>query len=290
MTIPLDPHAILAHLGITDVQSVEPVTGGSDTAIWRVRWGDKLYALRVFRPEQRETAERERAAMQTAHAGGVTIPDVIRHGIWENHPVFLLSWIDGQPLAHALRQNPAKLWTLGTAFGREQAAIHRLNPPDHFDPNSWIEWAGDEPELKARLYELLSRKTALLHLDYHPLNVMAHGSTISGVLDWANAHAGDPRADFARTYTILRVEPYTPHGDSLLMAVVRRILERAWRHGYLQAGGNLDDMALFYAWAGAVMVRDLSPRIGKPGFWLQSHHLDPVRAWTTAWKTRAGIK
>jgi aminoglycoside phosphotransferase (APT) family kinase protein len=286
----LDPIAILASLDFPNVDSTERVTGGADTVIWCVQQGNNNYALRLFRPEQAQTCEREIAAMTTAHAGSVTVPDVIRRGLWENRPVLLLSWITGQPLAHALRSQPLRGWSLGTAFGQMQAAIHRLNPPPHFDPTAWIEWAGDdETAKKNRLYDLKSRQTKLLHLDYHPLNVMADKSTISGVLDWANAQAGDPRADFARTYTILRVEPYTPIGDSLSMAFLRRLLERAWRTGYLRAGGALDDMPLFYAWAGAVMLRDLSPRIGKSGFWLQSQHLDSVRRWTTAWKRRAGI-
>jgi aminoglycoside phosphotransferase (APT) family kinase protein len=290
MSDSLDPHAILDHLYFPGVNFVERVTGGADTVIWRVRQGDKSFALRLFRPEQAGTCEREIAAMTAARAGGVTVPDIIRQGMWENRPVLLLSWIAGQPLAHALQSQPLRGWTLGNAFGRMQAMIHRLSPPSHFDPTAWIEWAGnDETALKNRLYDLKSRRTSLLHLDYHPLNVMADGSTISGVLDWANAQAGDPRADFARTYTILRVEPYSPTGDSLTMKIFRRVLERAWRTSYLRAGGTLDDMPLFYAWAGAVMLRDLSPRIGKPGFWLQSHHLDPVRRWTTAWKHRAGI-
>jgi aminoglycoside phosphotransferase (APT) family kinase protein len=286
----LDPLPILAHLGITDAEKVEPVTGGMDTAIWRVQQAGNTYALRVFRPEQTATCEREVAAMEIARAGGVTVPDVIRRGVWEDRPVLLLSWINGQPLARVLPQHPTKIWPLGTAFGREQAAIHRLDPPAHFDPTAWIEWAGDEPDIRARLYDLPTRKTKLLHLDFHPLNVMAEGSHISGVLDWANARAGDPRADFARTYTILMVEPISPNGDSLLIAAMRRLLERAWRRGYQQAGGALDEMALFYAWAGAAMVRDLSPRISKPGHWLQDRHLDPVRAWTTAWKKQAGIE
>ena len=286
----LDPHAILAALGIADADQIEPVTGGADTTIWRVQQSGNTYALRVFRPEQAETCAREVAAMEAARAGGVAVPDVIRRGVWENRPVLLLSWIAGRTLAQQLQNSPALIWTLGTAFGRTQAAIHRLDPPEHFDPAAWIEWAGDEPELKARLYDLPTRKTKLLHLDFHPLNVMADGARsarISGVLDWANARAGDPRADFARTYTILRVEPYSPTGDSPLMAVVRRVLERAWRRGYQGAGGTLDEMALFYAWAGAVMLRDLSPRIGKPGHWLQDRHLDPLRAWTARWKSIA---
>ncbi len=42
-------------------------------------------------------------------------------------------------------------------------------------------------------------------------------------------------------------------------------------------------MPLFYAWAGTAMIRDLSPRIGKAGLWLQSHHLNGVRAWRDLW-------
>jgi hypothetical protein len=75
------------------------------------------------------------------------------------------------------------------------------------------------------------------------------------------------------------VQPLTGGSDTALWQVV-------WRGGSYalrvfrseQAGNPLYDMALFYAWAGAVMIRDLSPRIGKPEFWLQDHHLDPVRA------------
>ena len=147
-----------------------------------------------------------------------------------------------------------------------------------------------QARLAARARAVPSRHTRLIHLDYHPLNVMADGGQISGVLDWANARAGDPRADFARTYAILRVEPYSADGDDLKLAVFRRGLERCWRMGYQRAGGQLDDMPLFYAWAGAAMIRDLSPRIGKPGFWLQNHHLDGVRAWRDLWKQKAGIK
>lgn len=285
----LDPLAILASLGINDITQTERITVGSDTAIWRVIWQAQPYALRVFRPEQAAMCEREIAAMQTAGAGGIPVPIVIRQGIWQQRPVLLLTWIAGQTLSDQLRANVSRGWGLGHAFGQMQAIIHQLPISADADADTWIEWAGDEPELKTRLYELKSRRAALLHLDYHPLNVMADGMRISGVLDWANAQIGDPRADFARTYTILRVEPYSPRRDSLSMMVLRRLLERAWRSGYLYAGGKLDDMALFYAWAGAAMIRDLSFKIGRPGHWLEDQHLDGVRRWRDHWKRQAGI-
>ena len=286
----LNPQIILASLGIRDAAQVEPVTGGADTIIWRVTWGGQVYALRLLRPEQVATCEREVAAMQIAAAGGIPVPQVIQKVMWEDHPVLLLSWMPGKPLAKQLLERPGLGWRLGQAFGEMQAALHKIALPATVEQTSWIDWAGDEPELKRRLHELKSRQAALLHLDYHPLNVLAQVTHISGVLDWANARVGDPRADFARTYTILRVEPYAPGGGSLRVAVLRQLLERAWRSGYTHAGGKLDDMALFYAWAGAVMVRDLGGHIGKPGQWLEHHHLDRVRRWRDAWKRQAGIR
>ncbi len=285
----LDPHAILASLGISDAARAQPITGGTDTAIWQVLLRDQSCALRVFRTEQAEVCAREVVAMQAAAAGGIPVPQVHRKGVWQDRPALLLSWVAGKALAQQLRANPRFVLQLGIAFGRTQAAIHAVSAPTGMATTDWIEWAGDETELKARLYNLPTRRTALLHLDYHPLNVMVQGSQVSGVLDWTNAQAGDPRADFARTYSILRVEPYSPKGDNLTMGLMRRTLAWLWRFGYVQAGGKLDDMALFYAWAGAVMVNDLSPRIGKPGFWLQDQHLDPVRRWRDLWKRRAGI-
>jgi aminoglycoside phosphotransferase (APT) family kinase protein len=49
---------------------------------------------------------------------------------------------------------------------------------------------------------------ALLHLDLHPLNVlMSEAGEVTAVLDWANAAAGPPDYDRARTASILRFDP-----------------------------------------------------------------------------------
>jgi aminoglycoside phosphotransferase (APT) family kinase protein len=136
---------------------------------------------------------------------------------------------------------------------------------------------------------LASPAPALLHLDYHPLNVLVSGRQVTGVLDWANAAAGDPRLDVARTATILRLTP-TPPGESLgLTKPIRRTFARGWRHGYQQAGGHLDDLPVFFAAAGAIMERDLAPKVGRPGIPLEERHLVAMRAWTARWKRRAGL-
>src|SRR5215212_7115084 len=94
-----------------------------------------------------------------------------------------------------------------------QAAIHAIapTPVPELRPGDWIAWAGaDAPALQARLREVAADTAQLLHLDYHPLNVMTDGHRMTTVLDWANAQVGDPRADVARSFSILAIEPSWP--------------------------------------------------------------------------------
>jgi hypothetical protein len=42
-------------------------------------------------------------------------------------------------------------------------------------------------------------------------------------------------------------------------------------------------MAPFYAWAGALMERDLRPKLGRPGVWLHERDLTRIRRWTEGW-------
>ena len=44
---------------------------------------------------------------------------------------------------------------------------------------------------------------SLVHMDYHPLNVMVDGVRVTGVLDWVNADVGDRHLDAAMTAVIL---------------------------------------------------------------------------------------
>ena len=113
--------------------------------------------------------------------------------------------------------------------------------------------------------------------------------TVTGVLDWANAAVGDPRADLARTVTLLRLAPSPPGTPAVLVLGLRRVLETGWWLGYQQLAGPFGDMAPFYAWAGAMMERDLRPKLGKHGVWLQPSDLARIHRWTTTWKRRAGV-
>lgn len=285
----LNPLEILKTLGIHDPTQVTPVQGGSDTAIWRVKYRDATYALRLFRREQVETYQRELAAMGLAQEANLPVPTVHASAFWQERPVMLLAWCAGSTVAQLLLQQPWRIWPLGKAFGRMQARIHAVsaNGMGGGSAEQWIAWSGaEDAELAGRLRSLAPAQPSLLHLDYHPLNVLASGNEITAVLDWANARAGDPRADLARTYTILRVEPYNLDKPAWLMGTFRRLLAWSWRRGYEEVAGPLRDMAPFYAWAGAVMQREVARRVADPSTWWQPEHLAQVRAWTEGWRKK----
>jgi Ser/Thr protein kinase RdoA (MazF antagonist) len=276
----LDPHAILQALGVTDAISVARAEGGTDTAIWRVQRPNGAYALRVFRTGDDDASAIEQAAMRAASAAGLPVPAVHASGDWQGRPVLLLTWLPGRSLAEESRRRPWRAWALAVAYGRTQAMIHALAAPKPLAerPDDWLAWAGsDYPKLVERLRHE-SQPSALLHLDYHPLNVLTNGQRITGVLDWRNALAGPPRADAARTSAILRVD-YIGR-LSLAERAVRGIFERGWRAGYEEIAGPLGDMSLYNAWAGAVMLRDLAAK-------RDARDLARIRRWTETQLARA---
>ena len=75
-----------------------------------------------------------------------------------------------------------------------------------FRPNvgraaDWITWRSDIDVVLQQTLRNLTTSSVYYHLE----NVIVEGNRVTGIIDWTNVHFGDPRADFARTYTILRV-------------------------------------------------------------------------------------
>lgn len=279
MSAAQEPGAILASLGISEPDDVAPVTGGWDTTLWRVEAQGETYALRVFPPGRSQTARREALVMRALGSLGLPMPAI--HGMSEDPPALLIGWCPGRPLLAEVRRRPIKIWRLGQEMGRVHARIHSA------------------PVSEAMLQALPaihdidtgSSKTAVVHMDYHPLNLMTDGLIITGVLDWANVALGDYRVDLARTVTLLRLAPLPPGTPSVFAAALRAILELAWRRGYRerQPTNPFTNMDPFYVWAGSMMERDLRPKLGKPGVWLQETDLLRIHRWTMARRQRGLI-
>lgn len=279
----LPPLGILRNLGIDGASTVTPIQGGFDMAMWKVEHEGRTFALRVFRAGTHQDCEREREVMAAARAAGLPVPEVQRAGVWQDHPALLIAWLPGRTIEEELSIHPWRLWSLGIAFGRMQAKIHTVSAPDLLreQPGTWITWMCEgEQVLQDRLRQLHPDQSTLLHLDYHPRNVLTDGKQITGIVDWTNAHAGDPRADVARTASILHVNPVIR--KPFLRRLALRVFARASSVGYQREHGPLRDMPLFYAWAGTVIQHDLMPRYKH-----NLHELAPARRWANKWKARA---
>jgi aminoglycoside phosphotransferase (APT) family kinase protein len=256
--------------------SMRPASGGFATSVWRVETARQSYALRVFRADQRHVLEREMAVLRQGLAAGLPVPRVDATGSYEERPAMLTEWCSGRPLLEALQAEPWRIVQLGMTFGRLQRRMHRVLAPEDLR-SDWMNWPrACAPHVAKWLSRLRLVSGRLLHLDYHPLNVLASGGQMTAIIDWTNAHAGDPRADIARTLTILRLPP-PGAGINTVQRVALAVFEVAWRAGYGPFGAN---MAAFYAWAGGAMLADLEQRY-------QAAELEHVARWTARWRRLA---
>ncbi len=152
-------------------------------------------------------------------------------------PFLIMQRLAGGPL-FAIRSFPSAFKTFSMAFFsfvRTQSKLHKLDPASpglREIPRALAPLAGlsaDSPLLDRVLaiiagrvetgplpglreaLNLVTQRAArfravpasLVHMDYHPLNVMVDGVRVTGVLDWVNADVGDRHLDAAMTAVIL---------------------------------------------------------------------------------------
>lgn len=290
----VDPRAALADLGLPAPVACSPVGGGAWAALWRVVDTEGTWALRVLPTGADAAARREVAVMAVARAGGVPVPVLRATGTFGDHPVLVTAWVPGHTVADALARRPWRAWALGHACGDVLATIHQVSAPPSLRANpgdSWLEMVAAGPlgrDIQARLAGC-DRNSVLIHLDFHPANVLTDGRRVTGVVDWTNAGAGDWRADVARTWSILRLDVGRPGVLTPLGRLVLAVFTAGWWAGYRQAARRanvpavprrLAGLALFHAWAGSYMVRDLAGR-RDAAFWQRAD------GWIGHWLARA---
>jgi aminoglycoside phosphotransferase (APT) family kinase protein len=285
-----DPREVLASLGFDVVAGLEALLGGMDTQLWRFE-ANGTYVLRLFRREQGEVAAKEAAVMRLLRRRGYPVPRVHLLGAWRRRPALVMDWVEGQTFSAALEGSPRQAGVLGERFGRNQARLHALRPtlselPEALQASDrrWIAWSHpDESALREALHALPPERSALLHLDYHPMNALIDRGRVAAVLDWANAQLGDPRADLARTESILTLTPL----PGVRGRAVRDRFVAGWRRGYEGLLGSMGDLSLFRAWAGSAILADLLPHRDTRGF--PTDLFDEARRWMERWKGEAGI-
>lgn len=286
---PSDPRAILAALGVEDVIECSPLPSGlGGTLLWKAirDTAPRQLVLRVFPGGHDHLPEREAAAHRIAITGGVPAPRVINTGRVGDDTALVMAWSPGTLAAEqVLSSSPAEAYTIGAACGRTLAALHRaplsVGARASLGPDaSWLHWSrGEHTE---RIHALLDRRPplrreALLHLDYHPENVLLDGGEVSGVLDWANARLGPPEADLARAAAIQWLIPHHPRIATEAHPALARYGEGLLA-GHRAVFGPTSDDPIFTAWALSAQLSDLQRKVGSDGFWISAAALEQLRA------------
>lgn len=266
----IKPRRVLDALGFADASDLVAVPGGWETLLWRFATPDGAeHALRVYCLGG-ASARRERVAMETCAAAGIETPRVEASGTYDGMSVVVQTWCPGESLMDRISRKPWSMPRLGREFGRLQARLHTVPAPAELATDAPRDWLSLVLPRHAHLADrLLASGTScgtLVHLDYHPLNVIVDGTGMA-VIDWAYAAAGDVRADLALTAVALEIAPAPRSRLGPLMGISRRLAVRAWRAGYRDVAGDVPDYRPFMAWACAFRYRVTDATLGRPGVW-----------------------
>ncbi|HMF14911.1 MAG TPA: phosphotransferase [Gemmataceae bacterium] len=141
-------------------------------------------------------------------------------------PFLILPWANGITLLEWLRRG---FWRILSAAGQLadlHLALHDLPLIEPLAPaNSFLDRRLGEIETMIDDYDLVelapgldwlcchrpgpASRPCLLHLDFHPANVIVAEDRPQAVVDWSEADAGDRHADVAMTLVLMRTAPLT---------------------------------------------------------------------------------
>jgi aminoglycoside phosphotransferase (APT) family kinase protein len=287
----IEPRRVLDQFGFADATDPVAVPGGWETLLWRFTTSDGAeHALRVYRLDGAEQAAwREGVAMETCAAAGITTPRVEATGEYDDLPAVVQTWCPGKDLVELGARRPWSLPRLGREFGRLQARLHQVAAPEELAADAPRDWLRQVLPRHMHLAEqLLAAGTAtgtLVHLDYHPLNVIVDGAQ-AAVIDWAYSAAGDVRADLALTAVALEIAP-APRRSRLkpLMRLSRKLVLRAWLKGYRDVAKEVPDYRPFMAWACAFRYRVTDASLGRPGVWATPQDQEELQRHIDRWSS-----
>jgi aminoglycoside phosphotransferase (APT) family kinase protein len=207
------------------------LASGRDADIFA--YGDGLV---VRRSRRGHSMEREAKIMQYVAARGFPAPRVedIRAGGTE----LVMERIDGPTMLHSLFRRPWTLRRNAARLARLHQRLHEIVAPGWLEP-------------------VLDGKACVVHLDFHPLNVvLAPKGPV--LLDWTNARAGAADADVALTWLVMAAADLGDTG-------VRRVFGSIIRAMFLRAFLDHFDVARVRAALPAVAAWKCEDRNMRPG-------------------------
>jgi Ser/Thr protein kinase RdoA (MazF antagonist) len=216
-------------------EALRPLAGASGGT-----WDAGEHVLRVG---DAVTLDVEAAACAVA-AGVVATAEVVDRVDLDSVSAVLIRRLPGTPAGHLDGISTGRARQRGGACGRLHAMLAEITAP------AAVPSVSPQPPPGASLLN----GGRLLHLDLHPFNVLVDAADeVCGVLDWANAAAGPPDLDRARTFSILTLDP---------RAEARRV-DASWCalvEGWTEAGELASLPSPAMAWAYRFMLDDLANR------------------------------
>jgi aminoglycoside phosphotransferase (APT) family kinase protein len=165
-------------------------------------------------------------------------------------PFLIMAQVGGQPLLHALLHRPWRLLSAPARMAETQVRLHRLSTEGFpSPPGCWLSRRLEEMAEIIRAYGLHdlqrgmdwlfahrpspAQDPKILHLDFHPLNLIEKRNDSLVVLDWNEADLGDPHADVGTTLMLMECLP--PIAVTRLDRVVIRMGQLLFLPLYLRA-------------------------------------------------------
>ena len=186
------------------------IAQGAEAGIYA--WGEDQVLKLFFPSRTRIVAEVEAQAARVAHEAGVPTPAVGDTIDLDGRYGTVFERVDGPSMGAQLGTQPWQLRRLARQSAELQVAIHACKASDLISLKDEVRSEIDRTaaldagvkEVVLRRLERLPDGDSLCHGDFHPSNViMSPRGPV--VIDWPCGRRGDPLADVARTWLIMRV-------------------------------------------------------------------------------------
>lgn len=272
------------YLEVSDLHYREapvPVTGGWEADIYRFQLGSREalpdpftrpLIVRAYSSKNAQARSHREFDLQTyAAEHGYATPRPLfleDDGTLFGGPFMLMEQVPGQTLLEVLLHNFTTIWWAPAAMAETQARLHQLPPPRSAPSQPWLSRqlaALEEAVQEYRLYGLAPgfdwldnhqpaplAEECLIHLDFHPINLIFEGKSCQAVLDWSEADVGDRHADLAATLILIDSAPIdlSKLRQRLATAMGKILLGRWYLRAYRkQLPVDADRLRYFLAWA-----------------------------------------
>lgn len=244
---------------ISDLGSPLFTSRSSEVYYWEDYNREEEVLLKLFRPGvDQKMIDSEEINTKETYAKGVSAvacygqvrveekDGTVRSGI-------LLKKIPGQTLIARVMKHPETLFAAPKIMAERQLALHQTHTSVIRSYKDLVRECLEAPVMafltENEREEILRRLDAIpdgdsiLHLDYHPDNIMSDGEHIS-VIDYMTAASGAPAADVAATLYLLNEGEMIPGLSPAVAAVMeflRKTICKKYLKRYKAASGMTDE-------------------------------------------------